>query len=60
MQLATDSTVIDRKGIYVLFVSPDDVEVKAHLFSLQSHGSQNADDIFSAIITALLRRINGK
>ena len=49
---ANDSALIEKEGIYVLFVDADDFEVKTCLFSLQSLGSQNANGTFSEIKTA--------
>ena len=45
--------VIEKEGIYVLFVDADDFEVKTCLFSLQSLGSQNANGTFSETKTAI-------
>ena len=45
--------MIEKEGIYVLFVDADDFEVKTRLLSLQSLGSQNANGIFSEIKTAI-------
>lgn len=45
--------MIEKEGIYVLFVDADDFEVKTCLLSLQSLGSQNANGIFSEIKTAI-------